>query len=202
MTVPTIPAFAHIQGLTLAITMRERDQTRMINRKGGHGADASELWTGSIAFAPMTRANGAALVAFFEALDGRVSPFLISLAGGFASQSTAFTGTIAANGRAGLGYISASLSPVGSLVRAGTLIGIGDPQTSSYQWCEVLTDVVASSATAIDIAPRLRKPVTAGATLALGTVYGKFNLASDDIKGLSANVAATGFSIDVIEARA
>lgn len=195
MAVPTVPAIARIAALSLSVIMRERVATRLVNRKGVIGADVSEVWAGRIEFARLNRADGAALVAFFEGLEGRGSPFLVPLKSGFASQQVTASGTLASVSGSAVNVTLAA----GALIPAGTLMAIGDPQTADYQVCEVLTDVIGAGLVSVQVAPRLRRAYAAGTAVAFGTVQGKFSLVSDDLSGFAAAVSATGLSIDVVE---
>ena len=197
----SVPAIAKIAELRLGIRAPTDDVRRGSNYKAPFAAAFREMWVGSILWAHLSRADMQALAAFFESRDGRVTPFGVPLAAGFASQyvngNASVAGTL--SGIPALGAdvvtISASGSPV---VLAGTLVSFGDP-AGVYQVCEVLCDTLADGSAPVWIAPRIR--YTLGTTACtLGTVTGRFVLANDTLEALKFVPAYGMLSIDVIEA--
>lgn len=197
----SVPAVAKIAELRLGIRAPTDDVRRGSNYKAPFAAAFREMWAGSVLWANLSRADMQALAAFFESRDGRVTPFGVLLAAGFASQyvngGASVAGTLAAIPTLGADAvsISASGSPV---VLAGTLISFGDPD-GVYQVCEVLRDTLANGVAPIYLAPRIRY-VLGTTACTLGTVTGRFVLASDTLSALKFSPAYGALSVDVIEA--
>jgi hypothetical protein len=169
---------------------------RGLTLKGPYAATMREFWAGQILLADLSRADMAALVAFFESLDGRVTPFGITLATGFASAGTTASGTIdAVNPGADRVRVTVAGNPT---LPAGTLLGIGATD-GVYQLCEVLQQSTADGATDARIAPRIRNVFGASTPVAVGSVTGKFNLAGDDLD-VAFNTSYGSLAINVIEA--
>lgn len=197
----SVPAIAKIAELRLGIRAPTDDVRRGSNYKAPFASAFRELWAGSVLWANLSRNDMQALAAFFESRDGRVTPFGVSLAAGFASQyvngNATVAGTLAATPALGADVVSISASGSPPLL-AGTLISFGDPD-DAYQVCEVLQDTLADGTSSIYIAPRIRYELdTLDCTL--GTVTGKFVLADDTLKALKFVPAYGALSVDVIEA--
>lgn len=199
----TAPAVAKIRELRLGIQAPTNDARRPLNMSAGYAPALRERWAGQVLWADLSRSDSAALQAFFESLDGRVTPFGLPLAAGFASQYVAgnasLAGTLASIPAPGADRIrvSASGSPT---LRPGTLISLGvtDPDTGPYQVVEVLESAPADGATDIYIAPRIRHTMTTTA-VTLGTVTGSFVLAADVLPAQM--VPAYGsLALDIVEA--
>jgi hypothetical protein len=159
------------------------------------------MWRGQIMWADLSRSDMAALVAFFEARDGRVTPFEVTLAAGFASQFDGgfaqVVGTTPAAPALGVDRVKLTTTPNLAL-RAGTLLGFG-ATNNSYQMCEVVRTGFADGLSDVYIAPRIRR-VPSNLFVTMGTVPFVCTLADDELKSVSWNPAYGTLTVDVIEA--
>lgn len=202
MALAIVPAVAKIAELRLSIRAPTDEARRGLNMKAPYAPAAREMWAGQILWAALSRDDTNELAAFFESLDGRVTPFGVELAAGFAGQivpgfSGAASGTLASIPALGADSIAVSVS--GSPILApGTLVGIGDT-AGVYQLVEIVAGGAANGSTALKIAPRVRFTVGSTACV-LGTVTGKFNLAGDTLTALQFSPSAGTLAVDVMEA--
>ena len=201
MTLETVPASGKLREVRLGVRAATTEARRGVNLKGPYAPALREHWAGQIMFADLSRADMAALVAFFESLDGRITPFGVSLAASYFSRlvggSASVSGTLAAAVVPGANVVKITLSGSPTLKR-GTLVGIGDT-AGTYQWCDVLEDAVANGSADVKIAPRIRYAFAASTTIVAGTVTAKLKLAGDDID-TTFNPAYGSLILDVIEA--
>jgi len=201
MTLLLAPAQYRIAELRLCIKSPTDEVRRGLNRKAPHAAPIREMWAGQILWAGLSRADMSALAAFFERLDGRVTPFGVQLKAGFTSRyvagNAAATGTLTAQG---LGYNVIRVSVSGNpRIAVGTLMTLGVDTTDAYQMVECVQEAVADGSADIYIAPRLRWSMASSA-VTLGTVTGKFSLAGDSLDALQFSPAYGTLSVDVVEA--
>jgi hypothetical protein len=199
MPVAALPTVARISELRLAIAAPCDEIARPLNRKAPYAPAYRELWRGELLCAGLAHADAAALAAFLEALDGRVTPFKLSLGAGKFGQLASHTGSLQAVPALGADTVSLNLSPASGRIRAGTLLTVGDLETSAYQLFECVQDVTAASATAVKVAPRVRTTFTLASPVALGTVWAKLRLASDEVDA-STLVTHGLVTIGVVEA--
>ncbi len=201
MALDTVPATGKIRELRLGIKAPTANLSRGINLKSPYAAMAREIWAGQILWADLSRADMAGLIAFFESLDGRVTPFGVTLAAGFASQlvggSASASGTLAAAVARGADRVKISITGSPTLAM-GTLVGIGDT-AGVYQMCEVVQAAAANGSADIIIAPRIRYAFSAATAVTAGTVTGKFKLTGDDLDQRF-NPSYGSLTLDVIEA--
>lgn len=182
MPVATLPAAAKIRELRLRISNMSDDVMRPMGRQQPFAAAFREIWGGEILFAGMTEQNAHAVSAFLESLDGKVSPFKFTMTAGLFSRTATHTAVLAAVPALGADALSLTCSPNSGMLRAGTLISVGDIDTDAYQVFEVLADVAVSNPTLVYVAPRVRCDFLIDATVALGGVYAKVRLAEDPVE--------------------
>lgn len=199
MTTAALPAAAKVQELRLAVECPTDEVRRPLTRKAPYAAPMREMWRGEVLFAPMTQADARAVAAFFDGLDGRVTPFRLPLKGGVHTVENASTsGTLAAAVASGADRISLAKGTSAELL-PGTLIAIGDIDTTAFQLVEVIAGGSVATTQTVIIAPRIRQAFSSGAAVAIGGTNGKFKLAQDTFAG-SVSASAGIISISVEEA--
>lgn len=164
---------------------------------------AREMWAGQIAFAPVSVDDMHALLAWFEAMDGRLTSFLVPAAAGVLTKAGSHTATLASAVTAGDSTLRLTVSPVSGTIQAGTLLTIGTSTADAYQVCEVLADVtVSSNPVSVSISPRMRWAFSAGAPVTLGATNFRFRLADDEALTSGGEFAITHgvLSVNVVEA--
>lgn len=196
-----LPSFAKIQEARLRIIAPDDAQRSTMTLRLGAAAALREIWAGEIVFAPMTRANLAALLAFFEQLDGRYSPFSIPLASGFLTQPNSFSAATLGPAAAGDTGALLSASPVSSTIPAGTLVSVGDIDTDAYQVFEIVTAANVSNLGIVSttVAPRVRRPIADATPVSFAPVL-RVRLREDLPGDPSFNVSHGIMSIQVVEA--
>lgn len=199
MPLATWPAYAIPTEARLVINNAiPKDYRSQVNRAAPFPALFREVWFASIALAPMSRANAELFAAFCETLDGRVTAFKIAMTAGVFTRSSSTGLALLTTTTPGASTIRITV-PTGGFY-PGTLISLGDIETSSFQLLEVL-DTVAAGTRTINIAPRIRHVFTAGVTCASGSdVFGKFNLATDSDGRARVNVSHGRASVQFTEA--
>lgn len=197
-----VPSTGKLREIRLGIRAPTDDTRRGLSLKGGFAASFREQWAGQLLFAALSRAELSALVAFFESLDGRVTPFGVELAAGFASQyvgnARVASATLASTPSLGADKIRLTISGSPTL-RPGTLVGLGETR-GTFQLVEVMpgASAVADGATDIYIAPRIRVPLD-GATAIAGTVTARFYLAADALDSLEISPSSGSLTVDVVD---
>lgn len=179
MTVALVSA-AKIAEWRLRIDIMDDSPTSPMTLKAPYAAGLTEIWRGEFALAAMTRRNAQAVAAFLESLDGKVTPFKLTLAQPVMSQPGSWTASLIDNPRLGADMLNLAISPAGSTLKAGTLLTIGDIDSDPFQLFEVLTDVTTAAATEVTIAPRVRRSFSGNYdAVDVGEVQGRFVLADD-----------------------
>ncbi len=197
--VAMLPTDVHIVETRLAIMAPSPDVRRVTNRRNPLAILPRELWGGAFLLAPMSLPVHVALKAFLWGLDGKVVPFGVTLRSGYLSQPATLSGVLASAAAVGAQQIVVNVS-AGTVIQAGTLLSVGNVDTAGYQICEVLDDAFLSAATVLNVAPRIRSPLAAGAAVVLGTVVGKYTLASDNLDNMDAMLDRGACTLPVIEA--
>ncbi len=80
-------------------------------------------------------------------------------------------------------------------------MAIGSVDSADYQMCEVLDYAAGSGTVSVNVAPRIRKAVAAGAAVTVGAVYGKFNLVRTKT-GVEGSLDRSGATLEIKEALA
>lgn len=200
MALAQFPAVARAVEARLAIINNTPDEHfSEASRRGSYPIPMREMWACSMAFAPMSRADAELVAAFCEQHDGRVTSFKHALGFGVFRPTVQPGVTLSANAARGANTLSVNV-PTGGFP-AGTLINIGDIETSRFQLLEVLAAVGAGAQT-IAIAPRLRFAFNAGTGMASNAVFGKWQLARDDVGRPVVDVSSGAMSVEFIEATA
>lgn len=193
MALIDLPAYAAIRELRLYVSVAGQDQRRVTNRKRAPGPIFGELWRGSVAFASLNRERNAGIAAVLASCDGRVNQLKLPLTAGFASHS-ASANTLAATTVAGQDTITLG---TGATITPGTLVTLGTIGSGTYQLLEIVASV---SSTVHHVAPRVRYAFSSGATLAIGSVTGLFEVATDELGGVSHGPSYGSVAVDLIEA--
>lgn len=201
MAIAVWPAYAKIRQLDLAIQAPTFELRSQADMRAPYGSPLREIWQGRITIPPLSRANLHAFMAWCHSLDGRVSPFRVTLkAGVFTRTASNQSGTLNSTPALGADTIAlAGFSNPTTLAR-GTLLGVGDYDTDDYQMVEVIEDATFSAdGDTVRIAPRIRVPVTGGATVVVGDVQAKLRLAVDDLSGMLSNASYGTVDLPVVE---
>lgn len=192
--VDTVPAFAKVRELRLGVRLaREDDPTRPLTRAKPYAVSMAERWEGDVLFSPLLSADARKLAAFIERLDGRVTPFLLTLKAGVFGAAVTATAALAAV--PALGADTVSLTVTGGPIIPGTLFTVGDPQTGPFQLFEAV-DVAGGLVT---VAPRVRSVFTLASPVAVGTVTAKLCRAADQFD-VAAFIGRDMLSLSVVEA--
>lgn len=199
MATATLPAYAKIRELRLAVEVQSDNAFRPLNRKNPVGPRLTEMWRGDVLFADMSRANVHAFHAWLAALDGKVLPFALPFVLGFSSKAATQSGSLVST--VALGARSITVSGLGSAPVVGTMGKSGDIDTGDYHLFEVVTVTPSGANYILEIAPRMRKALASTATINLGAVNGKFRLDNDTLDGWRSGPSHGSISIPVIEAR-
>lgn len=199
MATATLPAYAKIRELRLAVEVQSDNAFRVLNRKNPVGPRLTEMWRGEVLFAAMSRANVHAFHAWLAALDGRVLPFALPFANGFSSKAATQSGSLVST--VALGARTITVSGLGSAPVVGTMGKMGDIDTGAYHLFEVVAATPSGGNYVLEIAPRMRKALASGATVNLGAVSGKFRLDNDSLDGWRSGPSHGEVTISIIEAR-
>lgn len=187
-----------ITELQLGIAIRANEATRPLSRKRVPTAPLNEMWAGQVACAAKSTADHRALLAAIEARDGRAGVFGLALKSGFASLGPDITAALGAVPAIGAQTITVTFAaPVD--VAPGTLCTVGNIDAGPYQLFEIVAAASGSGPVVLSIAPRVRYTFAAGAVVKLGSVVGKFSLASD-VPDQSATLDRGTVTLDIIEA--
>lgn len=190
MAIITLPSWAKVREMRLRIYVPPIDGRRATNRKRMIGPTFSERWQLQAALAPLTRARTEELRALLASVDGRVNQLSVALTAWSHSASAASLASALVPGQDTI-----TLS-AGQTITPGTLMTIGTAG-STFQLVEI---VASSSSTVHYVAPRIRYDFTSGATLALGTVSGLFEMADDDLsKSMISRPAYGDVTLDLVE---
>lgn len=174
MTAQPLPPFVKIKEYRLGIRLaRENDPTRPLTRSRPYSVALAERWEGELLFAPLLAADAKRLLAALERLDGKVSPFALTLKGGVVGQASTSTAVLTA--APALGTDTLPLSVSGAELEPGTLVTVGDLNSGPFQLFEVLETTSAG----VTVAPRVRASFSSSSPVAVGTVTAKFQRASD-----------------------
>jgi len=158
----------------------------------------AEMWRGQVVFAATNRSDALAQHAALESFDGKVTAFGVTLKQGFATQSNAFSGTLAAAAVAGADTILLQSGTLTDL-KVGTLLQIGTPGDANYQLVELLDDVSVKSAVSAYVAPRIRYAINSGTAVTGGNVTAALKLAKDDLAA-TYDIDNGMLAVDVVEA--
>lgn len=186
--------------LTLVCVPDEAHRSE-IDMRAPFPAPYREIWRISAAYAAVRAADAPAIMAAFEALDGRAKPFTLELrppAWGQASPPGVALAAAVAPGDAALSLTV----PSGATLLAGTLIGLGDPGTAGFQLFETAEDVTGAGAAPVSVPvhPRARRAFAPTVGFACGAVTARFVLTSDAQGASSIDVSTAVFRLDAVEA--
>lgn len=182
MAVTALPSYANIRELRLSVVTRDNEAKRALTRKQPFALQVREMWQGQVLFRNMSPPQVHELLATFEGLKGRVEPFKLELkAGKFSRTCPVSSGTLAAVPVRGQNFLTLNLGAGGGTIRRGTLIGLGDIEAGPYQLFEVTADAAISTATNVEIAPRVRYGFAGSTPATVGTVFALLKMASDTI---------------------
>lgn len=197
----TLPSSAKITEAQLVILSPDDAPRNPMNMKLQGGAKARELWSGSIAIAPSSAADLAALLAWLEQFDGRLTAFGIPMAAGFLTLPGAHTATVRVAGETGDATLALEVLPASGTIKAGTLLTLGDPDTDAYQVVEVLADaaVPGTGDVTVEISPRLRWEFNSGETVTIGATVLRVRLVSDELDGHGYTASHGVVSLQVVE---
>lgn len=196
MTLPTLPSYLKVTDARLRITNPADEHKSEINRRNPSPATFREVWTLEAAFAPVAASYADALQAWVEVLDGRVNAFKMPLTQGVYGATCSGSVALSAATTRGAGTLPVTVT---GTIPAGTLLAVGDIETSTFQVFEVLEDAT-SATTALEIAPRVRHAFTSGATVEIAAVHGKFKLMADATGGVTLRLDRAGISLAAVEA--
>lgn len=180
MAVVALPSYAHVRELRLAIRAPTDEIRRPLTLRARYSTPFREMWMGTVLFAAATIRNTRAIAAWVEALDGRMSPFRLPFPAGVFSQACPIVATLASSPEFGADELLLDCATPGML-RAGTLLTLGDIESDEFQLFEILQDTTAGNDVAVPIAPRVRREFTINSAVALGAVTGKFKCQDDKV---------------------
>lgn len=199
MPTAILPAYAKIQEQRIAVSTQIDAVRRPLNLKNPVGPRHTEIWRGEISFAAMTRADIHAFGAWLAALDGRVEAFALPFINGFSSLGPTQAGALVGN--VAYGAETITVSGLGAAPLVGTIGKIGADIDSGPYWLFQIVSVTPSGGNyVLEWAPRARAAISAGATVNLGAVNGKFKLDTDRLDSWQSNVSHGIVSIPVVEA--
>lgn len=196
MALPVLPSYLKVTDARLRVVNATDTHQSEINRRNPAPAALREVWFLESAFAPLNKAQAGALSAWIEALDGRVNAFKLPLTQGVYGATCSGTVALSATATRGAGVLPVTVT---GTIPAGTLIGVGDIETDTYQLFEV-SEAATSATTSLAVAPRVRHAFTSGAAVSISTAYGKFNLSEDGAGGVAVLLDRTGISLSAVEA--
>lgn len=199
MTAYALPSYCKIQSMALGVRLFNAGVRFTPARQYAvSNAFSSELWAGSISFAPMSRENAFAAAAFFERLRQNSHSFYFDTKAGFDRPAITGDGTIIADALAGASVVNMSWDDSGTLPR-GTLLGFRGVTGASAQVCEVLRDVTKSSNMLVPVAPRIRFDQTTAVSVIKAPQW-RFNLAGPRFSSYNIENSYGTLSVEVVEA--